>query len=48
MAERIESGWWDGADIARDYHLVLGVDGARWWVFRDLREGGWYLAGLWS
>lgn len=47
-AERIESGWWDGADVARDYHLVPGTDGARWWVFRDLREGSWYLAGLWS
>lgn len=46
--ERIESGWWDGADIARDYYLARGVAGARWWVYRDLRAGTWHLHGLWA
>jgi protein ImuB len=46
--ERIESGWWDGADAARDYYLARDAAGARLWVFRDLREEGWYLAGLWA
>lgn len=44
--ERIESGWWDGADARRDYFLAL--DGAgRWlWIFRDPRPpGGWFLHG---
>lgn len=46
--ERIESGWWDGADAARDYYIAEGQDGARLWVFRDLSNGGWYLQGLWT
>ncbi|MCC7461521.1 MAG: DNA polymerase Y family protein [Gammaproteobacteria bacterium] len=46
--ERIESGWWDGADAARDYYLARDALGARLWVFRDLRSGEWHLAGLWS
>jgi protein ImuB len=46
--ERIESGWWDGADIARDYYLARGAAGARWWVYRDLRTGTWHLHGLWA
>ena len=46
--ERIESGWWDGADAARDYYSARDVQGARLWVFRDLRDEGWYLAGLWA
>ena len=46
--ERIESGWWDGADIARDYYLARGSDGAHWWVYRDLRSNAWHLHGLWA
>ncbi len=46
--ERIESGWWDGGDASRDYYVARAADGARWWVFRDLAEGGWYLQGLWT
>jgi len=45
--ERIESGWWDGAEALRDYYVVRAEDGARQWVFRDLADGGWYLQGLW-
>jgi protein ImuB len=46
--ERIESGWWDGADVARDYYLARGAHGARLWVFRDLRSGAWCVHGLWA
>jgi protein ImuB len=46
--ERIESGWWDGDDATRDYYVARAADGARWWVFQDLAEGGWYLQGLWT
>ena len=46
--ERIESGWWDSADIARDYYLARGAAGAQWWVYRDLRSGAWHLHGLWA
>ncbi len=46
--ERIESGWWDGADATRDYYVARAEDGARLWVFQDLGEGAWYLLGLWT
>lgn len=46
--ERIESGWWDRADAARDYYVARSEDGARQWVFRDLADGAWYLQGLWT
>lgn len=44
--ERIEGGWWDGADVARDYFVAEATDGARLWVYRDRRSGRWYLHGL--
>ena len=45
--ERIEAGWWDGMDVARDYYLACASDGARLWVYRDRqRAGGWYLHGI--
>jgi len=46
--ERIESGWWDGGDVTRDYYVARAADGARLWVFQDLAAGGWYLQGLWT
>jgi protein ImuB len=46
--ERIESGWWDRADAARDYYIARAEDGARLWVFRDLTDGIWYLQGWWT
>ncbi|WP_405220214.1 Y-family DNA polymerase [Lentisalinibacter sediminis] len=45
--ERIESGWWDGADTARDYYVAETRTGARLWVYRDRRPpAGWYLQGI--
>jgi len=44
--ERIETGWWDGRDIARDYFVAQGPAGECLWVFRDRRDGGWYLHGF--
>jgi protein ImuB len=46
--ERIEGGWWEGTDIARDYYLARSGDGARTWVYRDLRGGGWHVHGYWA
>ncbi len=45
--ERIESGWWDGHEIRRDY-ATLNVNGGRVWVYRDLVKGTWHLHGWWS
>jgi len=51
--ECIESGWWDGKDIARDYYIARNASGARLWVFRERRRrhdngvaGGWFLHGV--
>jgi protein ImuB len=45
--ERIESGWWDDGDVARDYYVALDRDGARLWVFRErCAPHGWYLHGV--
>ncbi len=44
--ERIESGWWDGHDVRRDYCRVSGPSGSVWWVYRDCRDACWYLHGL--
>ncbi|HEX6992867.1 MAG TPA: DNA polymerase Y family protein [Gammaproteobacteria bacterium] len=43
--ERIESGWWDGGDVGRDYFVAVGPSGERLWVFRDRADGRWYLHG---
>jgi protein ImuB len=45
--ERIESGWWDGRDVARDYYVARTPAGARLWVFRERRSPGrWFLHGV--
>jgi protein ImuB len=44
--ERIESGWWDERDVGRDYYTAVSSGGQRLWVFRDRRDLGWYLHGL--
>lgn len=38
--ERIESGWWDGADVRRDYYLLLTRDGQRVWAYRTISRQG--------
>jgi protein ImuB len=45
-AERIESGWWDGNDIRRDYYAATDGSGYRCWIYRDCRDSNWYLHGL--
>jgi len=47
--ERIESGWWDGGDAARDYFVARDASGARFWIFQDLRAPGrWFLHGIFA
>ena len=47
--ERIESGWWDGADMARDYFIARAADEALLWVYRERSlAGAWYLHGIFS
>lgn len=45
--ERIEAGWWDGADVARDYFIARNPHGSQFWVYRELRKpGDWFLHGV--
>jgi protein ImuB len=45
--ERIETGWWDGGEIARDYYTALDMHGVRLWVFRErAAPHGWFLHGV--
>ncbi|MDB6164046.1 MAG: repair nucleotidyltransferase [Xanthomonadaceae bacterium] len=47
--ERVESGWWDGGDIRRDYYVVQTSSGQRAWAYRGVGESdtpfmlhGWF------
>lgn len=44
--ERIESGWWDGQDVSRDYYVARSDDGQRLWIYRDRKSRAWHLHGL--
>jgi protein ImuB len=45
--ERIESGWWDEHDIARDYFIAHNARGMNLWVFRELTGARrWMLHGV--
>jgi protein ImuB len=47
--ECIESGWWDGYDVARDYFVARDRHGARLWLCRDRRAADgatrWFVQG---
>jgi protein ImuB len=43
--ERIETGWWRGADVQRDYFRVDTSEGSRLWVFRRMGQDDWFLHG---
>jgi len=44
-AERIETGWWRGASAQRDYYRIETETGSRWWMFRRLSDGQWFVHG---
>jgi len=47
--ERIEAGWWDGAEAARDYYVAANSCGERFWIFREHRgQQGWYVHGVFA
>ena len=35
-SERIETSWWNGPSIRRDYYRIELDSGLWWWIFRDL------------
>jgi protein ImuB len=44
--ERIETGWWRGQAVGRDYYRVETTAGYRFWIFRRLEDGLWFLHGV--
>jgi protein ImuB len=50
--ERIESGWWDGSDVRRDYFVAENPQGEIMWIYRDHRfgvdNGEWFLHGVFA
>ncbi len=43
--ERIETGWWRQRGVRRDYYRVETEAGFRFWIFRSLQDGRWFLQG---
>ncbi|MCA9115086.1 MAG: DNA polymerase Y family protein [Planctomycetaceae bacterium] len=43
--ERIETGWWRERPIRRDYYRVETHSGQRFWLFRHVTQGSWFLHG---
>ena len=44
--ERLESGWWDGGDVRRDYYVLETSHGQRAWAYADPgKRDGWMLHG---
>ncbi|TVS08379.1 MAG: hypothetical protein EA424_28650, partial [Planctomycetaceae bacterium] len=43
--ERIETGWWRGPSVRRDYYRVETTGGNRLWLFRRLQDQRWFLHG---
>lgn len=47
--ERIETGWWDGHDVARDYFIACNPTEALVWIYRERNAaGGWFLHGFFA
>jgi protein ImuB len=43
--ERIETGWWRGNSVRRDYYRVETETGQWFWIYRQLDNGHWFLHG---
>ena len=49
--ERIESGWWDGAEARRDYFIARTGESSLAWIYRERGAqagGSWFLHGLFA
>jgi len=44
--ERIETGWWRGPDVRRDYFRLATEDGRQLWVFHEPDTPRWFLHGV--
>lgn len=47
--ERIETGWWDGEPVSRDYFVAANPVGEAVWIYRERRDpGAWFLHGVFA
>ncbi len=49
--ERIETRWWSGAPVRRDYYVAENPRGMRLWIFAEHRKQappGWFLQGFFA
>ncbi|MDH5231456.1 MAG: DNA polymerase Y family protein [Gammaproteobacteria bacterium] len=47
--ERIETGWWDGYDVRRDYYIAHNPKGECLWIFHTSKpKPCWYLHGIFA
>ncbi|HZU95450.1 MAG TPA: DNA polymerase Y family protein, partial [Planctomycetota bacterium] len=44
--ERIESGFWEGKEVRRDYWIVADEAWRELWIYRDLDQDRWFLHGI--
>jgi protein ImuB len=44
--ERIETLWWRGPSVRRDYYHVATQSGSHLWIFRRLTDARWFLHGV--
>ena len=43
--ERIETAWWNGPTVRRDYWRIETEAGMHFWIYFDLRSDKWFLQG---
>ena len=46
--ERIETLWWRGPSVRRDYYRIALASGNHLWIFRRLSDGCWFLHGTFA
>jgi protein ImuB len=46
--ERIETLWWRGPSVRRDYYRIAAESGAHLWIFRRLTDARWFLHGTFA
>jgi protein ImuB len=45
--ERIDTGWWDGETVQRDYFIAQHPNGAKLWIYRNANNNAdWFLQGV--
>ncbi len=44
--ERLETAWWRGPDVRRDYFRVTAESGEQLWIFHAPAERQWYMHGI--